>query len=33
MNENDHPIITLIYALLAIPIALLLAIFELVRKS
>lgn len=33
MSENDHPFITLLYALLSIPIALLLAIFSLARKS
>ena len=33
MNQNDHPILTLIYALLAVPIAFALAVFGLARKS
>ena len=33
MDQNEHPIITLLYALLSIPIALLLAIFSLAKKS
>lgn len=33
MDSNDHPIITLLYALLAIPLAFLLALFGLAKKS
>ena len=33
MNSNDHPFITLIYALLAIPLAFVLSILGLARKS
>ena len=33
MNSNDHHIIALIYALLAIPLAFLLSVFGLAKKS
>lgn len=33
MNRNNHPVITVIYALLAIPIAFIWALFDLAKRS